>query len=339
MRYPEFIRPGDTIAYAAPSFGASSEPYFSAFENARKKLKALGFREQLGPNVYKSDGVGISTDPESCGKELTDLYLDPQNQAIFSVGGGELMCTDLPYVNWEALKQAKPKWFTGYSDNTNFDYLSATILDTAALYSYCAGTYGMEPWDGSVQDALSLLEGNLSVHGYEYWEKDSCKDALHPYEPFNKTEKTEPVFVNWDGRPVSGRFIGGCMDCLITLLGTEFDRTADFLKKYKEDGFIWFLEACDLNVLSIRRAVWQMKHAGWFRHVKAFLIGRPVVFGSEIFGMDHREAVLSELRELGVPVLLDLDIGHCAPMMTLITGGYGTVSPYSNNIRVDFELR
>ena len=69
------------------------------------------------------------------------------------------------------------------------------------------------------------------------------------------------------------------MDCLVNLLGTEFDKVQEFTEKYQDDGIIWFLESCDLNVMSIRRAVWQMKHAGWFSHVKGFLIGRPAVFG------------------------------------------------------------
>ena len=48
--------------------------------------------------------------------------------------------------------------------------------------------------------------------------------------------------------------IGGCMDCLVNLIGTKFDRVGEFLERYKDDGFIWFLESCDLNVMSIRRA-------------------------------------------------------------------------------------
>ena len=72
------------------------------------------------------------------------------------------------------------------------------------------------------------------------------------------------------------------MDCLVNLLVTRFDRTKDFLEKYKEDGIIWFLESCDLNVFAIRRAMSQMEEAGWFQYVKGFLIGRPLCFGQEM---------------------------------------------------------
>ncbi len=83
------------------------------------------------------------------------------------------------------------------------------------------------------------------------------------------------------------------MDCLVNLLGTRFDKTQDFLEKYKEDGIIWFLEACDLNVFAIRRAMWQMEEAGWFQYVKGFLIGRPLCFGQEMMGLDQYQAVLA----------------------------------------------
>ena len=82
------------------------------------------------------------------------------------------------------------------------------------------------------------------------------------------------------------------MDCLVNLTGTRFDKTKDFIERYKEDGIIWFLEACDLNVFSIRRAMWQMEQAGWFEHVKAFLIGRPLCFGQDMMGLDPYQAVL-----------------------------------------------
>ena len=82
MRYPSFLQPGQTIGYVAPSFGASTEPYYSAFLNAVKSLEEKGYRTALGPNVFKGEGIGISTTPKACGEELTKYYLSPENDAI-----------------------------------------------------------------------------------------------------------------------------------------------------------------------------------------------------------------------------------------------------------------
>ena len=44
------------------------------------------------------------------------------------------MCEILEYVDWNKIKSAEPKWFMGYSDNTNFTFLLNTIADTARIY-------------------------------------------------------------------------------------------------------------------------------------------------------------------------------------------------------------
>ena len=131
--------------------------------------------------------------------------------------------------------------------------------------------------------------------------------------------------------------IGGCMDCLVNLLGTRFDQTKAFNERYKEDGFIWFLESCDLNVFAIRRAIWQMKNAGWFQHIKGFLIGRPYCHGQEMMGLNQYQAVTELLDQYKVPVIMDLDIGHLPPMMPIICGGYANVKVTGNNITISYE--
>ena len=138
---------------------------------------------------------------------------------------------------------------------------------------------------------------------------------------------------------MQGRLLGGCMDCLVNLLGTEFDKVKEFTEKYQDDGIIWFLESCDLNVMSIRRAVWQMKHAGWFSHVKGFLIGRPAVFGQEMMGLDQYHAVTDLLAEYQVPVIMDADIGHIPPMMPLVCGSYADVSIIGNQLNVNMTWK
>ena len=144
--------------------------------------------------------------------------------------------------------------------------------------------------------------------------------------------ETEAVF--------SGRLLGGCMDCLVNLLGTKYDRVTEFTEKYKEDGIIWFLEACDMNLMSIRRAMWQMEHAGWFKHCKGFLIGRPRIgMGAEEFGIDSYQAVCEMLYPYHVPVLMDLDIGHLPPAMPLICGSMARVVSDGKTYRVEMELK
>ena len=340
MRYPEFLRENGTIGFVAPSFGCAIEPYRTAFKHALDKFKGLGYQVELGPNCFMDVGIGISNNPQSCGDELNNFYCSNHNDILISCGGGELMCEVIPYLDFERMKQTKPKWYMGYSDNTNFTFLSATICDTAAIYGPCAAAFGMEPWHESLEDAFELLKGQRSLfHNYAMWEKESLKDEEHPLVPYHLTETT--CIRNFpEGKiEMEGRLIGGCMDCLVTLLGTEFDRVNEFTKRYQEDGILWFLEACELNIMSIRRAIWQMKHAGWFEHVKGFLIGRPLCFGEEMFGIDQYRAVTDLLEEFGVPVIMDMDIGHLAPMMPMVCGATAHVISENNEVTIEYTWK
>ena len=341
MRFPEFLKENGTIGFVAPSFGCNIEPYRTAFDHAQEKFKALGHTLVLGPNCYEGKGIGISNTPAACGKELTEGYLSSDSDVLISCGGGELMCEIMDYVDFEQIKAAKPKWYMGYSDNTNMTFLLATLCDTASIYGPCAAAFGMEPWHACIRDAYQVLTGKLSeLEGYPLWEKESLKDEEHPLEPINATEPRKiRCFPAAKKSAFSGRLIGGCMDCLVNLLGTCYDNVEAFNERYREEGIVWFLEACDLNVMGIRRAIWQMKHAGWFSHVKGFLIGRPLCHGQELLGLDQYRAVTDLLQEYDVPVLMDLDIGHIAPMMPLICGSHVDVRLDGQDLCVTMECR
>ncbi len=395
MRYPKYIKKGDTIGFLAPSFGCAVEPYLSGFKNAQKKFEELGYRPVLGPNCYESAGVGISNIPEKCGAEVMEMFGRGDVDCLISCGGGELMCEILPFVDFEKLSEAEPKWFMGYSDNTNLTYLLATLADMASVYGPCAGTFGMEPWHKSLWDALQILTGERqTVGGYGLWEKESLKDEENPLVPYHVTEplklrtfvgKKEIYFADsgeeesgagntganseekesvltevcseeqsagsaescGEEQPAefagtekrteplrfSGRLLGGCLDCLVNLSGTRFDKTKEFAERYGQDGIIWFFEACDLNVFAIRRAMWQLQETGWFRFVKGFLIGRPSN-GEEMMGLNAYDAVLEVAGKENVPVIMDVDLGHLPPMMPLVVGSLADVAVLGNRIEV-----
>lgn len=345
MRYPSDLSQNGTIGFVAPAFGCNVEPYTSCFQNAQKKFREMGYELQVGPNCYAGEGVGISNTPEKCAEEFMDFYCSEDNDCLISCGGGELMCEILDHLDFDALTKAEPKWFMGYSDNTNLTYLLATICDTASIYGPGVGAFGMEPWHPSLSDAFGVLTGKVNtVCGYDKWERESLKSSESPLLPYHVTEDRvsksyfgfEPV--GGDKLTFSGRLLGGCMDCLVNILGTKFDRTKEFIEKYKEDGIIWFLEACDLNVFSIRRAMWQMEQAGWFEHVKGFLIGRPLN-GHEIMNLNAYDAVLKVAGSKNVPVIMDVDLGHLPPMMPMVVGSFGEVEVKGNDISITMHKR
>ena len=365
MRYPEFLKEHGSVGFLAPSFGCATEPYRSAFDHALGKWQEMGYRTVLGPNVYESSGTGISASPEKCGRELTESYLSGESDILHSCGGGELMCEILDYVDFEKIRAARPKWYMGYSDNTNFTFLLTTLCDVASIYGPCAPAFGMEPWHESIWDAYRLLTGEkLAMAGYQKFEIESLKDETRPLEPYHVTEPRQ-IRVYLPGAEISpeteaaagtkiipevktaseddhvrlrGRLIGGCLDCLVNLAGTVYDKVTAFADRYQNDGIIWYLEACDLNVFAIRRALWELDHAGWFRHAKGFLFGRPLCHGQDMMGLDQYRAVTELLAKYNVPILMDLDIGHLPPMMPVINRSMADVCLDGQEFLVSYEL-
>ena len=114
------------------------------------------------------------------------------------------------------------------------------------------------------------------------------------------------------------------MDTLCKLLGTRFAPVESFLDKYKEYGFIWTLESCEMDTPDVYRTFWQMRECGWFRHCNGIIIGRPD--GCK----DKRDFVFVDalnqgLGALNLPVLYDADIGHIPPQIQIVNGAIGRV--------------
>ena len=355
MRIPPYLQPGDCIGITAPSFGATTEPYITRFNEAVQKLRARGYTLKIGATCYKDDGLGISTNPKVAAAELMDFYLDKDTKAVFSCGGGELMCETMSFVDFERLKSAPPKWFMGFSDNTNFIHPLVTLCDTAAIYGHCITGFG-KMWEQCETDTLSLIEGTgNTVRGYEAFEKPEKSDddnnqediiEENPLAPYKLTAKKElKSFLPQSGGLIpapeserieaQGIMLGGCLDVLANLAGTRFDASAAFAAKHAP--IIWALEACDYNPMDIRRALWHLGECGWFTGASAFVIGRPLAaWEQEVLGVNQYNAVTDILARYSVPVIMDADIGHIAPSMPLIMGAQAKLSVQGNDIEIRF---
>lgn len=356
LKFPKFLPKGGRIGFIAPSFGCTTSPYRECFEAALGFFETQGYRNVPGPNCFEDKGVGKSNTPEACGAEINDFFINDRSDIIISCGGGETMCEDLPYVDFEGIAKAEPKWYMGFSDNTNLTFLLPTLCDTAAVYGPCAASFGQEKRHVSIDDAFRLLKGEKLVFtNYDKWELEQLKSAENPYLGYNTTEPysqrvyignrriqgTDSDFSAAKSNVVSfeGRLIGGCLDCLINLTGTPFDRAEEFAQKYADDGIIWFIESCELNVMSQRRALWHLEQAGWFKNVKGFVIGRPMLYNDCFQDLDHYRAAVDILGKYGVPIVMDVDLGHLPPMLPFVSGAYAYISAGENTFTIKQELR
>ena len=333
MRQAEFLDYGATIEMIAPSFGVTTEPYFTRYEASKRNLERLGFQIKEGENVHSDTGIFSSNTPTKRAAEFINAYTDSSVDAIFSVGGGELMVDILPYIPFRKLKKVPPKWFVGYSDNTNLIFPLTTLCDVVSIYGPCATTFYEKPLLYSERDTMKMLFGEKHFSGYQFYGKET-NDGNHPFQRYSLDIRKKIKAINYS-EPFQGTLVGGCLDCLLTLCGTKYDKVTQFKKKHTE-GLVWFLEACDLDLLSIRRGLFQLDQAGWFDNAKGFIIGRPLAISEKTEGIDHFSAVTDILSSKQVPILMDVDFGHLPPMMPIKSGAECRISFQKGNIRMDY---
>ncbi len=354
IKRPENIKAGDVIGITAPSFGAAIEPYSLLIDIAEDNIRNRGYRIVEGKTARLGDGIGISTDPKVCADELMDFYKRDDINAIISAGGGELMNETITYVDFDELKQYRPKWYVGYSDNTNFLFPLVTITGVQGIYGPCINGYA-KVWEATEKDAFAILEGTKSsFEGYDKFVEPSMEmePQIEEYTdeylraPYDLNAKRELVSYFHDGKKLEpagdrhiemqGILLGGCLDVLANLVGTRFDRMKEFVAQNKK--IIWVLEACDLNPMSIRRTIWNLKEAGWFESASGFIIGRPrASWKQDMMGADQYNAVTGVIGDLSVPVVMDAEIGHIDPMLPIILGAGANVSACGNSLLIKYQ--
>ena len=353
IRRPDRIKAGDTIGITAPSYGAAIEPYSLMIDISEENIKKRGYRIIEGKTARMGDGIGISTDPEVAAKELVEFYKRDDIDAIISAGGGELMCETISHVNFNELKQCRPKWFMGYSDNTNFVFPLVTISGTQAIYGPCISGFAKD-WEETEFDAFRLLEGDYtSFDGYrrfvdpdkeEVTEKGEYTDemlrapyALNADRELVYYESSNGSYVRTSDKEIKmeGILLGGCLDILVNICGSRFDNVKEF--KRENPDIIWILEACDLSPMDIRRSLWNLREAGWLEGARGFIIGRPEnSWKKEMLGVDQYNAVTGALKGMDAPIIMDAEIGHIDPMLPVIMGANAKVAAKGNDLNISY---
>ena len=335
MRIPKKLKVGDTIGICAPSAGINKPEKQIRLDEAIKKLEALGFKV-IETKSVRNDIEGRSASKEIRAKEFMDLYLDPNVHAIIFAAGGDFLVEMLDFVDFEKIRNAEAKWLVGYSDITGINLPITTITDTATLYSQTIKDFAMVPLHRALEDTLNIMMGNYPVqNSFDKCEKkvdmnsfieeinnvDEEIKEINPNEGYKLEE--DVIWKNlYDEEylEISGRAIGGCFDLIKNILGTKFDKTKDFIEKYKQDGIVWFFDIFESSTPELVRTMWQMKNAGYFEYCKGILVGRSL-FLREEYGIDLPKAFKQGLDGLNIPVIYDMDIGHVAPQLPIIIGG------------------
>ena len=340
MKYPEFLKKGDKIVLTALSKGVKKSDvdrknrYLKAIDNLEKE----GFEIELQPHCFK-DRMHRSASAKIRGKMFMEGYLDETSKMVLNIAGGDFQYETLPYINYKKIKDSPARWVQGYSDTTHITFLLPTLCDVASVYGNGLGEFATYSLCEAAKDNLSLLKGEKLVqHSYDMCDADQTIEDPLALPVF--TKKVEWKALRGEKEiEISGRLIGGCQDVINALVGTKYDKVRKFLHKYKEDGFIWFLETFSSDAGKFMMSLNQLKEAGYFKYCKGIVFGRPLFYNGEWLNISYEKAIKKVLGKLNVPIIYDADIGHVKPMISLVVGSITTFKYKEGKCEIITELR
>lgn len=330
MKYPKFLSNGSTIGVTAMSAGVGNK--IEEYELSVENIKNNGF------NIVETESVRVNHYVSNTGvvraKELDSLITNSDVDMIVCAAGGDFALEMLPYVNSKNILN-NPKWIMGASDPTSLLYYITTKLDIATMYGHNAGSYDAKNLDKSNLISFEYLKGNIiKQESYPLYEFDKKSRTMEGYM-LDTSVVYENIFGDVDA---TGRIIGGCLDVLKDIIGTKYDGTTEILKRYSDDGIIWYFDNFALSSDNFYRTLIQFREAGWFQNTKAVLVGR-VMYPSEEFDMTYQDALKKVFEGTDIPVVFNMDIGHVVPKMTIINGAICHVKSYDYKGSLEFELR
>lgn len=327
MRYPKNLQNNSKIGIVALSAGVGEfiEEYKKSITNIEKQnfgiIETGSVRKNANP----------SADALTRAKELDRLINDDDVDMIMNACGGDFLLEILPYVNFENINN-NPKYIMGASDATGILYVITTALDIATIYGFNAASYDQEKLHKSQINNFELLKGNIvEQESFDLYEKDK----KNRNESYNLTEK-----VNWEAIngqvDITGRIIGGCIDCIRNIIGTKYDKTKSFIEKYKEDGIIWYFDNFALTTEDFYLTLIQFREAGWFEYTKGIIVGR-VKYPGGYTDITYQDALRKAVGE-NIPIIFNADIGHVAPKMTIINGCIAHITSSEGKGKIELKL-
>ena len=337
VRYPRALSPGDQIAVPAPSMGVPAHLH-PRLDRAAQNLESRGFTVVVGEFARRG---GLVPAPASERRsELSAAFAGPA-RAILPPWGGELAVELVEGLDWPELA-AEPKWFVGWSD-------IATLLMPLTITTGVATIHGAnlmdEPWELPTEFRRWTEVASLTV-GTSFTQFSAPRRRSRPWgawadEPLTRDAAYEAT-TSWralgTGRTshMRGRLIGGCLETVSLLAGSPFGDVPGFAERHAPEGVIVYLEVSGAEASTVLRMLWSLRLAGWFSHATGVLIGRTTAPGVE--GLTQLGAIEKALGDLGIPIIVDFDIGHQPPQMPLVNGALAEIELIDGRGRITQHL-
>lgn len=326
MIKPKKLRPGDTVAAITLSWGGPGT-FPHRYEAGKRQLQdEFGLRVIETPNALRDDDW-LHSNPKARADDLMNAFADPSIKAIISTIGGDDSIRLLPYLDLGVLG-SNPKIFLGYSDTT-ITHLACFKAGLISLYgpSMMAGfaeNGGMFPY--MVDSVRRSLFSSAPIGEIQPNMDGWTSEILDWANPANQSRRRKRIpSTGWkfmQGTGVrQGHLIGGCLEVLDFLRGTDFWPDASAWQ-----NAILFLETSEEapppNILKYSLRTYAAM--GILKKLSGILFARPggdiapeqfMEYDRVLHQVVTQEEGLSEL-----PIITHMDFGHTDPMFILPYG-------------------
>jgi muramoyltetrapeptide carboxypeptidase LdcA involved in peptidoglycan recycling len=329
---PQKLSPGDRVAAVSLSWGGPGALPARYQAGKRQLEEAFGVQVVEMPHTL-ADPDWLHDHPQARAEDLMQAFSDPQISAIISTIGGDDSIRTLPFIDLDFIRN-NPKIFLGYSDSTitHFACLKAGLgsFYGPSIMSDFGENGGLFPYMlDSVRQTLfeSRPIGALSPN-MDGWTDEVLDwgDPKNQSTPRKRQPSTGWKFLQGTGIH-SGRLIGGCLEVLDWLRGTDYWPAED-----EWEDTVLFIETSEEAPppLAVERMLRSLAAIGVLKRIRGLLVGRP---GGQVPPQrfaEYDQAILNivveeeGLREL--PIVSNMDFGHTEPVMVL---------PYGEQTRID----
>lgn len=280
---PPALRPGDRVAVLT----ASSPAPQPALELGLAALRFAGLEPVVYPSARDTGTMRryLAGDDALRAGDLTAALTDPSIAGIFFARGGSGAHRTIAAMDWDALRDVRPKLVAGYSDVTAVHEALAVCLGWATVHG-------------------SMVASDAPATHYSFG--SLLRVAMAPERARELRFGSASVEVGGTARGVT---VGGNLTVLTAGLGTPTSRPAG--------GGILILEDDSEEPYRLDRMLTHLRRAGYLDGVAGIVTGAFTNCGPR----DDVAAILAErLGSLGVPMISWADIGHAGPNQAVPLG-------------------
>lgn len=324
---PQKLNKGDKVATVSLSWGGAGEKdiLWRYYQGKERMEKLFGLQVVEMPNALK-DADYVYNHPEKRAKDLMQAFADDSIKAVISCIGGSDSIRMLPYIDYNLIKN-HPKIFTGYSDTTvaHFICIKAGISSFYGLSVLNDFAENVAMSDYTV-NAINKVFFSSDVIGdippSKTWTAQRLKwivdnkDIQRTFEPNTGYELLQGKGI------VKGRLIGGCLEVIEYIKGTDLFPTHDLF-----NNAILFLETSEViaPVWLVEDVIRNYGSMGILNRISGIFFGKPQ--GGMLYE-EYKPVIKKVLAEFGcsdIPVLYNGSFGHNEPKAILPYGALAEI--------------